>query len=125
MKPFDLEKAKNGHPVCTRDGRDARIICFDKKGDRPILALVDDEIEYLFSYNGDGFYFDCVSSRHDLLMRTSKTTYYTNVYRNSNGNIFTGYGRFTMQQTEWELSEHKRFNADGEFIKTISFEIEE
>ena len=29
LKPFDLEAAKAGKLVCTRDGRNARIICFD------------------------------------------------------------------------------------------------
>ena len=46
MKPFDLELAKQGKPVCTRDGWKARIICWDKKGIQPIVALV-----YLASYN--------------------------------------------------------------------------
>lgn len=40
MKEFDLEKAKAGHPVCTRDGKEARILCFDRIGHRPIVALV-------------------------------------------------------------------------------------
>lgn len=31
MKPFDLELAKAGHPVQTRDGRPVRIICYDRK----------------------------------------------------------------------------------------------
>ena len=30
LKPFDLEAAKAGKPVCTRDGRKVRIICFDR-----------------------------------------------------------------------------------------------
>lgn len=30
LKPFDLEAAKAGKPVCTKDGRPARIICFDR-----------------------------------------------------------------------------------------------
>lgn len=39
--PFDLEKARAGAPVCTRDGRDVRIICWDKKNwCRPIVALI-------------------------------------------------------------------------------------
>ena len=42
LKPFDIQKAREGNPVCTRDGRKARIICFDKKGDFPIVALVND-----------------------------------------------------------------------------------
>lgn len=42
-KPFDLEQAKAGKPVCTRDGRKARIICFNAKTlcDYPIIALVE------------------------------------------------------------------------------------
>ena len=30
LKPFDLQAAKSGKPVCTRDGRKARIVCFDR-----------------------------------------------------------------------------------------------
>lgn len=41
MKPFDLEAAKAGAPVCTRDGRSARIICTDCRGVDSVLALVD------------------------------------------------------------------------------------
>lgn len=41
FKPFDLEQAKAGKPVCTRDGRKARIICFDlKNGNHPIVAVI-------------------------------------------------------------------------------------
>lgn len=40
LKEFDLEAAKAGKPVCTRDGRKARIICFDAKGEKPIIALI-------------------------------------------------------------------------------------
>ncbi len=41
MKPFDLAAAKAGAPVCTRDGRSARIICTDCRGVDSVLALVD------------------------------------------------------------------------------------
>lgn len=30
LRPFNLEEAKADKPVCTRDGRKARIICFDR-----------------------------------------------------------------------------------------------
>lgn len=50
LKPFDLEAAKQGKPVCTRDGRKARIICFDAKGNNPIVALIYDCKKKLF-YN--------------------------------------------------------------------------
>lgn len=41
MKPFDLEAAKNGAPVCLQDGRPVRIICFDRFSDaHPIVGLI-------------------------------------------------------------------------------------
>ena len=39
LKPFNLEAAKSGKPVCTRDGRKARIICFDAEGNKPLIVL--------------------------------------------------------------------------------------
>ena len=42
MRPFNLEEAKAGKPVCTRSGRAARIVCFDKLGSFPVVALVKD-----------------------------------------------------------------------------------
>lgn len=35
MEEFDIEKAKKGFPVCTRDGRKVRILCFDRKTCEP------------------------------------------------------------------------------------------
>jgi len=43
MKRFNLEAARQGAPVCTRDGHKARIICFDRKEGQPIVALVEGE----------------------------------------------------------------------------------
>lgn len=60
MKPFDLEKAKAGAPVQTRDGKPARIICFDCQSKRfPIIALVSEATEgeeTPISYTNDGLY---------------------------------------------------------------------
>lgn len=61
MRPFDLEAAKSGKPVCTRDGRKARIICFDRKlfyqrVSYPILALIErpDGEEDVSGYSEEG-----------------------------------------------------------------------
>lgn len=57
MKPFDLQAAKNGAKVCTCDGRPVRIICYDRKGERPIVALIDKECgdsDILYSFNNGG-----------------------------------------------------------------------
>ena len=60
MTPFNIEEAKKGRPVCTRDGRKARIICFDRKGfeSKPILALIEEngKEDYFYAYGNDGIW---------------------------------------------------------------------
>ena len=59
MKNFDLEAAKAGAPVCTTFGRKVRILCFDKKGETPVVAAVDfedHENEYAFDEDGTSPY---------------------------------------------------------------------
>lgn len=85
MKPFDIEKAKAGHPVCTRNGRKARIICFDaksyKKGEE-IIALVTkpDGSEYVEYYTQDGRFSDSKEDMDDLMMASEKKTGWINIY---------------------------------------------
>lgn len=81
-KPFNLEEAKAGKPVCTRDGKKARIICFDKGGIYPVIALVQEEgSETCHFYEKDG---KCADSGngYDLLMLTEKKEGWINVYEN-------------------------------------------
>lgn len=72
MKPFDLEEAKAGKPVCTRDGRKVEIISFEHpiKG-YPILAKVffgkDDYEEFTFIESGT-FFVAGKESEADLMM---------------------------------------------------------
>ena len=86
LKPFDSKAAKSGKPVCTRDGRKARIICFDmiNKGNYPIIALLNDgQYEYAFYYSKDG---KCnVGIDLDLMMLPEKKEGWVNVYRDCDG----------------------------------------
>ena len=87
LKPFDIQKAREGKPVCTRDGRKARIICFDSNGGRPIVALVtecDDEEEIPYKYHCDGSY-NCQSipSDNDLMMLPEKRSGWINVKKDA------------------------------------------
>ena len=70
LKPFDLEAAKAGKPVCTRDGANARIICFDAKSETPIIALIttDDGTEITFDYLIDGTFANSENPDNDLMM---------------------------------------------------------
>ena len=69
--PFDIEKAKQGAKIVTRDGSDVRILCFDRNSDHyPIVALVhhpnggEDEI---ISYTKHGYYFESIDETGDDL----------------------------------------------------------
>lgn len=78
LKPFSLEAAKAGKPVCTRDGRKARIICFDRKDIKPIVALVTlingtSVIEKAFYYFEDGYHLSKNDNNiYDLMMLPEK-----------------------------------------------------
>lgn len=81
LKPFDLEAAKAGKPVCTRDGRKARIISFDRKFlfkgiSYPIIALVEDTAkeETIYGYNEKGKVMieDDTPYKDDLMMLPQK-----------------------------------------------------
>lgn len=81
MKPFNLEEAKAGTPVVTRDGLPVRIICWDAKicESTPILALARSgkghDIMIYTDLKGSACY-PC----HDLYMKTEKKTGWVNVY---------------------------------------------
>lgn len=84
LKEFDLEAAKAGKPVCTRDGRKARIICFDLKNEEyPIVAAIgNDSSETLLCYtiNGEivkGNY----KSDKDLMMLPEKRKGWINIHQ--------------------------------------------
>lgn len=73
LKPFDLEAAKAGKPVCTRDGRPARIICFDRVDEYPILALVKNNgKENVYYYRNSGKDDEDFEKDYDLMMLPEK-----------------------------------------------------
>lgn len=73
MKPFNLEEAKVGKPVCTRNGRRVEIISFENPSNNnyPILAKVffgkDDYEEFTFTESGT-FFVAGKESEVDLMM---------------------------------------------------------
>ena len=86
MKEFNLELAKAGYSVQTRDGRPVRILCYDVKGhDYPIMALVTEadnkEMPYLFTSTGH-INNTVIESRLDLFMAPTKKEGWVNIYPN-------------------------------------------
>lgn len=80
MKPFNIEEAKAGKPVCTRDGKEARIICFGTRGEYPIIAQTDGD-DYAHSYSEDGRINRLYQNESDLFMFTAKHVGWVNIYR--------------------------------------------
>lgn len=77
MKPFNLEEAKAGKPVCTRDGRRVEILSFENpNANYPILAKVffdkNDYEEFTFTESGNLFV-AIKGSEADLMMVEDET----------------------------------------------------
>ena len=76
MKPFNLEEyLKNpDREVVTRDGRPVRIICTDRKGATPIIALVNDGLseELGHAFYSDGKIFSDEDNELDLFFAPTK-----------------------------------------------------
>lgn len=125
LKPFDLEAAKAGKPVCTRDGRKARIICFDRKLlfkgiSYPIIALVEDTAkeETIYGYNEKGKVIieDDATYKDDLMMLPKKKEGWINIYKDFEDTVCCAYltkedalknrsieyGYITTIKIEWE-----------------------
>lgn len=82
LKPFNLAAAKAGKLVYTRDGRKARIICFDRNGDMNIVALVSEplgeSVHYYLSNGKVDFYKE---NDEDLMMLCEKKEGWINIYK--------------------------------------------
>lgn len=83
MKEFNLEAAKNGAPVQTREGNPARIICWDMESDEKyIVALMKiDNNESIVLYGQKGNYVKGRESVLDLVMAPVKHEGWVNVYK--------------------------------------------
>ena len=121
MKQFNLEEyLKNPtKKVITRDGRSARIICTDAKGNFPIIALVE-------TYNGNetvlrlkenGRFYNDTENSSDLFFVPEKREGWTNVYEEGTNRYLDG----CICSTEEEA---KRIRGCG-YITTIKIEWEE
>lgn len=126
MKEFDYEKAKAGAPVCTRDGREVRIVCWDVKYvSYSILALIKDESGYesvmLYTNNGKVFVPELNVGSHDsdLMMASVKREGWVNIYGKRGLNSCGGfiYPSIGSAKKDGEQCE--------EYITTIHIEWEE
>lgn len=120
LKPFDLEAAKAGKPVCTRDGRKARIICQDKKGNYPIVALIQDNenSEHIEYYTENGIFSNGGNNKNrDLMMLPQKKEGWINLCKNNHGD--------TLAAGVFPSREEAVSNCPPSYLGTIKIEWEE
>lgn len=56
MKPFDLEKAKAGEPICTAGGDAMFFVAVNPRADKECQLVLTDEHGVLWEYSLDGIY---------------------------------------------------------------------
>lgn len=125
MKPFNLEDAKKGCPVCTRDGRKVRIVCFDYKNDGyPIIALVETNgSESIFSCTTKGEYVaGCSDNNTDLMMAGEKKEGWINIYGAEYSKHIRKLGNSIYPNEQDAIKEGKTYRN---YITTIKIEWEE
>ena len=88
LKPFNLEEAKAGKPICTRNGKKVRIVCFNRKSNiGSIIALVSNQTndeEECYTYHDNGRFCEEVDDIDDLMMLPEKKEGWMNIYSNGN-----------------------------------------
>ena len=116
MKPFDLEAAKRGDPIITRDGREVKFIAYVPEAKKSDQVIVWDHRDITCHYD-DGRFSRYDTSDRDLYMAPKKHTVWVNLY--SDGEAFYHY---TQAEADDLDSGAKEDRIGG---KAYSVEIEE
>ena len=128
MKQFDLKEylADPSRKVVTRNGRNVRIVCTDKRDlNFPIVALIEtipggEEVTH--SYTKDGRHYTDCSDIFDLFFAPEKHEGYVNVYRSLDKDRAYYLGNIYNSKAE---AEDTRENTKFKYIATIKIEWEE
>ena len=121
MKPFSLEEyLKNPfRKLITRDKRKARIICTNKKGNYPIIALIEKNVnnEIVNYYYEDGRTSHELTNNLDLFFAPEKHEGWVNVYKAGN----TPHSDTCI----WPTEEEAKKWANDDYVATVKIEWEE
>lgn len=123
MKQFNLKEylENPSRKIVTRDGSKVRIICTDKKGVCPIVALVttlDGVAEETTTYTKNGKVFGTTTTKYDLFFAPEKHEGWVNVHRSL--------GLVDLWcRCIFDSEEEARRNADETAVATVKIEWEE
>ena len=127
MEQFDLNKylVNPSRKVVTGDGRKVKILCTNRKGAYPIVALVenhDSDNESVCSYRENGLYsLFSLSEQNNLFFAPEKHEGYVNVYRSLDKDCAYYLGNIYNSKAE---AEDTRDTSD-KCVATIRIEWEE
>lgn len=125
MKQFSLDEylANPSRKVVTRDGKNVRIVCTDKKGnDYPVVALIEcEKTEEACDFTKDGCLNDGRTTEYDLFFAPEKHEGWVNIYRDSN----IGYTYAGTVFDSPEEAESRGQQKIGSYVTTIKIEWEE
>lgn len=120
MKPFNI-KEYNDNPsrkVVTREGRPVRILCTNARRNYPVIALIEDEEDYLYDYLPDGTLYGG-TEQNDLFFVPIKREGFINLYKDICGGISTD---TTVFSTKEQAQASKKYEN---YLDTIKIEWEE
>lgn len=110
--PFDLEKAINGEPLITRDGRNVDEFYYFKtsKSNQPLKAVINGTI---YEYSLDGKYVTEIICNHDLFMKPKVLKCWVN--------IFSDGKKIWIGGAHWDNEKDAKCFAENinNYIKTI------
>ena len=127
MKEFSLEEyLKNPErKVVTKNGKKVRVLCTDRKGATPIIALVNGRLpdceELCYSFYPDGKKYENYESDIDLFFAPEKHEGWINLYRYTD-KITTSFG--TVLYVSREAAEEIG-KCDDHYVTTVKVEWEE
>ena len=127
MEQFSLEKylANPSRKVVTRNGRNVRIVCTDKRDlNFPIVALIEtipggEEVTH--SYTKDGKYYTACCDILDLFFAPEKHEGWVNIYKSNYG----GYELSQVYQRKEDAETEKYINDSDSYVTTTKIEWEE
>ena len=125
MKQFNLKEylENPSRKIVTRDGRNARILCTDAKGDFPIVTLIetlDNSIEIVSKFKKNGhFLIGDYDSNLDLFFVPEKHEGWVNLYRDTRDVTYVG----SMYTSEKEAKEN--IYSPPRYVTTVKIEWEE
>lgn len=113
MKPFDVELAKQGRSICTRDGRKAIFLTTLSNKSFPVVAIVSyDQEENVYQYDINGICEE-YDSNLDLMMLPEKREMWMNIYKRSTGQLLGGF----LYDTKKEAKDAVK--GDKSYVTTI------